>query len=144
MKSIPAAAAVLVFLLGVAGCNDTTPAQGDPGPPETLLTYERSGGFTGLTQSLLVLSDGTATFTNAGGKTKRFEVSTERVSELADTLEDIDWSRAGDEPSNVGCADCYLYDISYGQQHASTTAVGRSGRELENLLALVNAIISES
>ena len=83
MKSIPAAAAVLVFLLGVAGCNDTTPAPGDPGPPETLLTYERSGGFTGLTQSLLVLSDGTATFTNAGGKTKRFEVSTERVSELA-------------------------------------------------------------
>jgi hypothetical protein len=43
----------------------------------------------------------------------------------------------------VVCADCYRYDISYEQQHASTTAVGRSGRELEDLLALVNAIISE-
>jgi hypothetical protein len=132
-----------VLLLGVAGCDDTTPTQGDPGPPETLLTYQRSGGFTGLTQRLRVLSDGTATFTNAGGKTKRFEVPEERLSELADTLEDIDWSRAGHEPKNVVCADCYLYDISYERQHASTTAVGNSGRELEDLLALVNAIISE-
>ena len=144
MKSLPLAALALVLTLGVAACNETTPTQGDPEPPRTLLTYQRSGGFAGLTQRLEVLSDGTATIEGTGGKSREFEVSDERVRRLTDTLEDIDWARAADEPENTVCADCFIYDIAYQGRRVSTTAIGNSGRELRELLPLINAIISET
>ncbi len=145
MKYTATAVLALVLTLGVTACSDeTTPAQGDPGTPRTLLTYQRSGGFAGLAQRLEVLSDGTATIEGTGGKSSEFEVSDERVRQLTDTLEDIDWARAADEPENTVCADCFIYDIAYEGRRVSTTAIGNSGRELRELLPLINAIISES
>lgn len=83
----------LMLMLGLTACDDTAPAKDDPGPPQTLLTYQRSGGFAGLTQRVQVLTDGTATLEGTGGKLNRFEISDERVGQLTDTLEGIDWAR---------------------------------------------------
>ncbi len=144
MKCTAAVALALVLTLGVAACDDTTPTRGEPEIPRTLLTYQRSGGFAGLNQRLEVLADGTATLEGTGGKSSEFEVSDEHVRRLTDTLEDIDWARAADEPENTVCADCFIYDIAYEGRRVSTPAIGNSGRELRDLLSLLNAIIAES
>ena len=144
MRSMLLAALALVLTLGSSACDETTPTQDDPGTPRTLLTYQRSGGFAGLTQRLEVLTDGTATSEGTGVNKSEFEVSDERVRQLSDALGDIDWARAADEPENTACADCYIYDIAYEGHRVSTMATGNSGRELRDLLSLVNAIISES
>ena len=143
IKSTGVVVVALVLMLGLTACDDTAPAKDDPGPPQPLLTYQRSGGFAGLTQRVEVLTDGTATLEGTGGKLNRFEISDERVRQLTDTLEDIDWARAADEPENTMCADCYVHDIAYEGHRMSTTAIGSSGRELRDLLTLINTIVSE-
>ena len=143
MKCLPLAALALLTLV-VAACVEERRTHGDPEPPGTLLTFHRSGGFAGLTQRLEVLTDGTAALEGTGGKDAEFEVSGERVRQLAGTLEDIDWARAADEPENTGCLDCFVYDIIYEGRRVSTTGLGNSGRELRDLLSLVDALISES
>jgi hypothetical protein len=143
MKSMFLAALALVLTLEVSACVETTPTQDDPGTPRTLLTYQRSGGFAGLTQRLEVLTDGRATREGTGGSRSEFEVSDERVRQLTETLEGIDWARADDEPANTVCADCYVHDIAYEGHRISTTAIGSSGRELRDLLSLLNTLISE-
>jgi len=142
-KSTGAFVVALMLMLGLTACDDTAPAKVGPGPPQMLLTYQRSGGLAGLTQMVEVLTDGTATLEGTGGKLNRFEISDERMRQLTVTLEGIDWARADDEPANTMCADCYVYDIAYEGRRMSTTALGNSGRELRDLLTLINTIVSE-
>jgi len=141
---------LVVGLLFVTACTESqtppsqSPADRQPAPTSVLLTYERSGGFTGSTDGLTIRSDGRATISGDQFPSGRFTLSDAHLTELQRELSDLDWARAADEPPNVVCADCFVYDISSGQQRVTTTANGQSGRELGDLLALVEEIIATS
>lgn len=141
---------LVVGLLFVTACTESqtppsqAPADREPAPTSVLLTYERSGGFTGSTDSLTIRADGRATASGELIPSGRFTLSDAHLTELKRELSDLDWERAADEPPNVMCADCFVYEISSGEERVTTTANGQSGRELGDLLALVDDIIASS
>lgn len=137
--------ATLVAMLALAlmGCDPDAPGPLSARPPQPLLDFERSGGYTGTTQTLRISTDGSAALESTEVGPTRFEISNRRVAELTETLEEIDWTRAANEPANVSCADCYFYDISYEDHRVTTSGLGNSGRELEDLFALVDAALAE-
>jgi len=140
---------LMLALMTLAACTDSQSAAPDGGPESppssgVLLDYQRSGGFAGSTDSLTIRADGRATASGDMIPSGDFTVPDDLLSGLRQELDELDWERAADEPPNVACADCFVYDISSGQQRVTTTANGQSGRELGDLLALVEEIIATS
>ncbi|MDQ3771897.1 MAG: hypothetical protein M3343_07420 [Actinomycetota bacterium] len=140
---------LMLALMTLAACTDSQSAAPDGGPESppssgVLLDYQRSGGFTGSTDGLTIRADGRAVVEGDQFPSGRFTLSDAHLTELKRELEDLDWDRAADEPPNVVCADCFVYDISSGEERVTTTANGQSGRELGDLLALVDTIIASS
>jgi hypothetical protein len=123
-----------------------SPAETPNEPPEdsssVLLRFERSGGFAGLTDKLTVRSDGRTELIADDAPLEPFELPPELLERLRAELENLDWARAGSEPRDVQCADCYVYRIQAGSHSVTTTAMGQSGRELAGLLTLVEEIKS--
>jgi hypothetical protein len=109
-----------------------------------LLTFSRSGGFAGTTETLTVRADGRAEVEGDASPPGRIEVPPELLTRLEEELQSLDWERAATEPQNVECADCFTYDIRAGERSISTTALGQSGEELSDLLALIEEILANS
>lgn len=125
-----------------AGAPAESPGESPPesSPSGVLLSYERSGGFAGLTDRLEVRSDGRAELVADDAPQRPFEVPPELMERLRAELENLDWARANSEPRDVECSDCYVYRIRSGSHTLTTTAMGESGEELGELLALVEEI----
>jgi hypothetical protein len=127
---------------------DQTPNQSTDETPEdsssVLLRYKRSGGFAGLTDRLIVRSDGATELVADDAPQNPFELPPELLERLRAELENLDWVQAGSEPRDVQCADCYVYEIQAGSHSVTTTAMGQSGRELAELLTLVEEIKATS
>lgn len=97
---------------------DADEEPGDAGPdPRVLVDFTRSGGFTGITQQLIVYADGRATLMAAEGATDTETTETdleqgtfERLRRLLpEAVETLD-----EEPDMNGtCADCFQYDLIY-------------------------------
>ena len=147
---------LLLTILAVAqvGCSgeayDTpsdrsqTDPENDPGSSGVLLTFQRSGGFAGTTETITIRSDGRVEFEGDAAPPQRLEVPPELLNRLKEELQGLDWQRAATEPQNVVCSDCFEYDIRAGGQRITTTAMGQSGEELSNLLALMDEILANS
>jgi len=140
---------LMLTLMTLAACTDSQSAAPDGGPesPPTsgvLLDYQRSGGFAGSTDSLTIRAGGRATASGDMIPSGDFTVPDDLLSGLRQELDELDWERAGDEPPNVACADCFVYEIESGSERVTTTGLGASGRELGDLLALVDSIIASS
>ncbi|HZK52289.1 MAG TPA: hypothetical protein VFD47_12090 [Actinomycetota bacterium] len=114
----------------------------DPGSSGVLLTFRRSGGLAGATETITIRADGRGEIEGDATPPQRLDVPPELLSQLEEELRTLDWARAGTEPENVDCADCFLYDIRSGGQRVTTTGMGQSGEELRDLLALVDEIIA--
>ena len=114
----------------------------DPGPKGELLVFTRSGGFAGMTETLIVRADGLAELEGDASPPGTIEVPRELLTRLEEELQSLDWKRAATEPQNVDCADCFTYEIRAGGQRITTTAMGQSGQELGDLLALIDEIIA--
>lgn len=114
----------------------------DPGSSGVLLTFRRSGGLTGSTETITIRSDGRGEIEGDATPPQRLNVSPELLDGLEEELRNLDWARAGTEPPNVDCADCFVYSIRSGGQRVTTTGRGQSGEELRDLLALVEEIIA--
>lgn len=114
----------------------------DPGSSGVLLTFRRSGGLAGTTETIVVRSDGRGKIEGDTTPPQRLDVPPELLARLEEELRNLDWARAGTEPPNVDCADCFLYSIRSGGQRLTTTGMGPSGEELRDLLALVEEIIA--
>jgi hypothetical protein len=147
----------LVLVVALLGCSegaeevpsreDSSPStdteeDADPGSNDELLIFTRSGGFAGTTETLTVLADGRAEIEGDASPPGRIEVPPELLTRLEEELESLDWESAATEPQNVVCADCFAYDIRAGGQRIKTTGLGQSGKELGDLLALVDEIIT--
>jgi hypothetical protein len=109
-----------------------------------VLSFSRSGGLVGTTETITIQSDGRAEVEGDAAPPQRLEVPPELLNRLEEELQSLDWERAASEPENVDCADCFTYDIRAGGQRVTTTAMGQSGEELRDLLALVEEIIATS
>jgi hypothetical protein len=145
---------LVAALLGCSEESDEVPSKEDPSPgAETeegtdpdpkgeLLVFTRSGGFAGMTETLTVRADGRAELEGDASPPGRIEVPPELLTRLEEELQSLDWERAATEPQNVDCADCFTYDIRAGGQRITTTAMGQSGQELRDLLALIDEIIA--
>ena len=114
----------------------------DPGSSGVLLTFKRSGGFAGTTETIIVRSNGQGEIEGDATPPRSLEVPPELLNRLEEELRTLDWARAATEPANVDCADCFVYDIRSGGQRVETTGMGQSGEELRDLLALVDEIIA--
>ena len=96
-----------------------------PGPaPEPIvpvesfkIAYERSGGLKPLPQSLVVRPGRRAVATTLGPngtkRTARFRVSVLTVKTLRNALRGSRWDTLSTVTDPSGCADCYLYSITY-------------------------------
>jgi hypothetical protein len=145
---------LMIVLAGAQlGCSqsddDTPPTEdsatedpGDPGTSGVLLSFTRSGGFAGTTETLTVRADGRAELEGDASPPGRLEVPPELLTRLEEELQGLDWTRAATEPQNVDCADCFTYDIRASGRSITTTAMGQSGEELRDLLALIDEIIA--
>jgi hypothetical protein len=109
-----------------------------------LLTFSRSGGLVGTTETITIRSDGRAEVEGDASPPRRIEVPPESLNRLEEELQSLNWERAASEPDNVDCADCFTYDIRSGGQRITTTAMGQSGEELRDLLALIEEILATS
>jgi len=153
--------APLLFVLVVAllGCSEDpdeasppgepsperkTEESADPGSNGELLSVTRSGGFAGTTETITIGSDGRVEVAGDAGPPQDLRIPAAMLSRIADELQRLDWERAGNEPPNVDCADCFIYDIRAGGQRVTTTAMGESGEELRDLIALIDEIPRDS
>ncbi len=109
-----------------------------------LLTFSRSGGLIGTTETITIRSDGRAEVEGDASPPRRIEIPPESVNRLEEELQSLNWERAAFEPDNVDCADCFTYDIRSGGQRITTTAMGQSGEELRDLLALIEELFATS
>ena len=108
-----------------------------------LLTFRRSGGFAGTTETITIRSDGRVEFEGDAAPPQRLELPPELLNRLEEELEGLDWERAATEPNAV-CSDCFEYDIRAGGQRVTTTGMGQSGEELRDFLALMEEILATS
>lgn len=140
-----------VAQLGCAeGAGDTPSNEDSSEESETdstngvLLTFSRSGGLIGTTETITIRSDGRAEVESDASPPRRIEIPPESVNRLEEELQSLNWERAASEPDNVDCADCFTYDIRSGGQRITTTAMGQSGEELRDLLALIEELFATS
>ena len=143
---------LIVALFGCAeGAGDTPSGEDSSEESETggsangvVLTFSRSGGLVGTTETITIRSDGRAEVEGDAAPPQQLEVPPELLNRLEDELQDLDWEQAAAEPENVVCSDCFTYDIRSGGQRITTTAMGQSGEELKDLLTLVEQILASS
>ncbi|MGH2750428.1 MAG: hypothetical protein ACRDK3_06090 [Actinomycetota bacterium] len=145
---------MMVVLSVFAACAESPPDEPSAESPEEsavkpeaggmLLSFQRSGGFAGMTEMLTIQSDGRARLDSERVPSARWEVPPELMDRLRTELAELDWARAGSEPRDITCNDCFSYRIQSGAQRVTTTGLGESGEELGDLLALVEEIIASS
>ena len=108
-----AAAAAGVFFLIDAG-DDPRNA---PQDSFVFVDFTRSGGYAGITQHLLVYSDGEAELTTGVGaddaRTIEYALEPETLEQLERLLPETVASLDEEPQSGVGCADCFQYDLIY-------------------------------
>ena len=128
--------------LGCSPESESDEPTNDPGSSGVLLTFTRSGGFAGTTETITIQSDGRVEFEGDAAPPQKLELPPELMNRLEEELQDLDWERAATEPANVVCADCFEYDIRAGGQQVTTTGLGQSGRELRDFLTLIEEILA--
>jgi hypothetical protein len=107
-RLVPFVALALAGLAGCGGDDATSPAESG-----TLVTYERTGGFASMPESLVIEADGAATV-EAGVDPARetFQLDADELEQVRSELEAADFE-AVESGVPTGCADCYEYDITY-------------------------------
>ena len=112
---------VVAIAAAAAGAFYLIDAEEDPGnasqDPFVLVDFTRSGGFTGITQHLLVYSDGEAELTTgesaADARTIEFDLAPETLELLERILPETVTSLDEEPQSGLGCMDCFQYDLIY-------------------------------
>jgi hypothetical protein len=124
MRIAAIGAALLVPAAALAGCGSssdtsTTGTSGDPGSPQALVVYVKSGGIAGIYEKLVVDESGRATVSQglpSRAKVGTFSLSQPEVAALRHTLDAANLE-SQQNASPQGCADCFVYDITYAGHH---------------------------
>jgi hypothetical protein len=109
--AVAVTAGALYLLEGEGGSGTASTGSG------VLVDFTRSGGFTGITQHLLVDADGKAVLTTGEGaedaRTIEFELAPSTLERLERVLPEAVRTLDEEPQSGVGCADCFQYDLIY-------------------------------
>lgn len=136
MKTVAILTLVAALALG-AGCGDdaaapTTPPAGDG----SLVTYSREGGVASMPIELTIQADGPATLVSGyDGQTEDFVLDDSELEELASELEAADLEGFEGPTEPTGCADCFLYTVSY---EGTTISYDDTATPPDEVTALVN------
>jgi hypothetical protein len=110
----------LVLAVGVliSGCGDSDDAttQATVQTDGSLLTYTRTGGVGGIDERLRIDPDGTATLSYGEPANTRneFELTDAQLDEIQALLDGADFDATPTDPEQTGCADCFVYTLTYG------------------------------
>ena len=100
----------LPVLIALAGCGD------EDGGTESLVIFERSGGFAGLTEELRIETNGRVEFSEeVAGEPRRSTVSLspKRLDRLRDLLDSVPIDSLPEPDPDSICADCFSYALTY-------------------------------
>ncbi len=112
----------LVALLALAagcGSKDSSTSTTKPGAQPALVTYVKSGGIAGIYEKVVVDESGKATVSQglpSTAKVKSFSLSDAELSALRRSLDAAELA-SQKNASPQGCADCFVYDITYNGTH---------------------------
>jgi META domain len=103
-----------------------------------LVTYDKSGGFIGIQQSLVVFQDGRAVLD--GGEP--ITLTPEQLGALVDVLEAADFATLPPDTIDPDVADAFIYEVTY-QGYRVVTSDGRlTPPRLDPVLAELNEIVA--
>lgn len=109
--AVAVTAGALYLLEGEGGSENASTGSG------VVVDFTRSGGFTGITQHLLVNADGEAVLTTGEGaedaRTIEFELAPPTLERLERVLPEAERTLDEEPQSGAGCADCFHYDLIY-------------------------------
>ena len=149
-KIVGLAVFVVAIAAAAAGAFYLIDAGDDPGsaPQDSFVfvDFTRSGGFTGITQHLLVYSDGEAELTTGGGaddaKTIEYALAPETLEQLERLLPEAVTSLDEEPQSGLGCMDCFQYDLSYDDVRYTFFDLPRK-RQTTKMLDVLDSAICE-
>lgn len=113
MRALPVAALAAILGLAGVGCGDGDTTQADHGKA---ISYSRSGGIAGLSESLTIADGGGAVLETGyrpQTKTTEFRIAAPDLQELQAGLDRVDVAALDEGPSQA-CADCFVYTLTYG------------------------------
>jgi hypothetical protein len=112
--------AVVVLLAGCAqadqagggrGTSPTTP----PGKAMDRVTITRTGGFAGVNQEIVVMSDGAWTYTDKRtGSSQQGQLTADQLDQLGRLVSDPEFTQARPASRGASCADTFIYTIAVG------------------------------
>jgi hypothetical protein len=147
MRRLAATIACLAVALIVGGA-PAAAGRGVTSPADFAISYERNGGLSGESASLVVHPGRHAVARTHGGRagarTVRFRIAPARVRELERDLREAHFFRLGSRDPGT-CADCFVYSIGYrGHQifrveNSLTPQLAKVTLDLEALIS-ANAI----
>jgi hypothetical protein len=116
------------------------PAPSDPSrPDQPLVSYERHGGLAGLSEQLLVLSDGTYTFTGRSRSSGTGKLTAAELGDLRRELEAVDFaSLPADSPLRI--ADGFTHVVRYAGRQVRA-GDGNIPKALGPVIALLDRIL---
>ncbi len=115
----------ILALLLPAGCGDE---ETEDSASSGVITYSRSGGIAGIGEFLEIGADGDAELTlgyGADAAVERFEVPADELETIQRGLGEVNFDEI-DEGQESTCADCFVYEISYGGQKATSDDISLS------------------
>ncbi|MDQ5814814.1 MAG: hypothetical protein M3516_00765 [Actinomycetota bacterium] len=147
-KIVGLAVFVVAIAAAAAGAFFLIDAGDDPrnAPQDSFVfvDFTRSGGFTGITQHLLVRTDGEAVLTTGEGaadaQTIEFDLAPETLDRLERVLPEAVRGLDEEPRSGVGCADCFQYDLIYEGVRYTFFDLPTGPRTTEMLKTLDHAI----
>jgi hypothetical protein len=116
----PLRALVLASFAVLAGCGSSDDqSTSTEGPTQTngaLITYTRTGGVGGIDEHLRIEPDGTATlaYGEPTNSEDSFDLTDSELDRIQTLLDAADLESMPAEPQPTGCADCFVYTVSYG------------------------------
>lgn len=120
-----AAPMLATVLLAVTACASDAAPGAEPaisaarGGPPALVTIDRSGGFAGIHQRMVVDESGAWTVTGPAGAERTGRLSPDQLGSLRQLIDGTSWAGGSRSPSPAECPDGYVYVVAVGRQTAT-------------------------
>jgi hypothetical protein len=135
--------ATISCALALGPCAGTAPTAASPAARFTI-SYERSGGLAAMPQKLVIRPGRRATVTalDAHGRRRsvEFSITAKKVEQLRAAAETARIGDVAPSPPS-GCADCFVYSVTYRGETASVAEVDVPAR-MRGLVSRAEALIA--
>src|SRR5215212_5191420 len=149
MRRMATILAAAVAIAAATGCGDgdgdsTTTEPRVPGPTDTIVVYERTGGIAGMHERLAVRPDGAARIDASGPDTKvaRFKLTASELDGLRAARDKVDFATLkrtyGPE---IAVADGFTTKLTADGRTVTVLTEGRPPPELQRLVAVCAGIV---